>query len=98
MPTHISTRPRQRSGAPSYLSVEGRITIFTIFTCVGCLGWTSCEKRFRLSVNKHYVTRILLWVWFVAVKKGCKGWIICHIRSRGRGAGVLGDCSAVSGG
>ena len=91
MPGHFSTHPGQRSGASFYLSVEERIAFFTLFTYVIGHGHAHPTKSGCLSVNKHYATRILLWVRFLAARNGCKGGIFCRIRLVGRGAGVLGD-------
>jgi hypothetical protein len=92
MSTHIAVgRLGQCGGAPTYLSVEKGITIFTLFTYVMGHGHAHPRKRWSMSDNKHYVTRIGVLMGFLPANKGRKGGVICRIRWMGRGAGVLGD-------
>jgi len=93
MSTHIAAQAAgQCGGAHTCLSVEERISIFTLFIDVTGHGHAHPVKSSCLSHSRHYATKTADQVPLLAVDYGTRGMIFCRIRY---GVGGRG-CSGIS--
>ena len=79
----------QLCGAQLVLSVEERISIFTLFIDVTGHGHAHPVKSSCLSHSRHYATKTADQVPLLAVDYGTRGMIFCRIRY---GVGGRGGC------